>query len=335
MNKKTENIITTALKALENATGLKAGFKPGRTRNVDGDVIILVNKKKLKIPVEIRKELRQHQLQDLIEMHTNYPFLLVAERIFPALKEQLHYHKIGYLETAGNVYLEQGDVYLYVEGRKAEPQKIEKANRAFTKAGLRVLYQLLINEDAINWPYRELAKNAGVALGNINYVIAGLTEMGFILKANEKKLILTKKRELLDRWVEGYERTLKPDLFTEAYNFINPIYLDQWRSLTLDREHTLWGGEPAAEIMTEHLKPGQWTIYTEETKPALMKKYKLVPDPNGKVKVYRKFWERDFRQLPRLVNPVLVYADLMITRDPRCIETAKLIYKIHFDEKFR
>ena|ERR1043166_3489454 len=52
--------------------------------------------------------------------------------------------------------------------------------------------------------------------------------------------------------------------------------------------------------------------------------YRLVPDQNGNVQVYKKFWKRDEANYD-LVPPELIYADLLNTGDPRNIETAQKI----------
>lgn len=56
---------------------------------------------------------------------------------------------------------------------------------------------------------------------------------------------------------------------------------------------TWWGSEPAGDILTNYLKPGELTPYTLESRNELIKHYRLIPDKEGKVKVYQKFWVDD------------------------------------------
>ena len=85
-----------------------------------------------------------------------------------------------------------------------------------------------------------------------------------------------------------------------------------------------WGGEPAADLLTDYLKPEEFTIYTNETQQEIIKRYRWVPDDNGEIYGYKKFWNNDIgNKAPAL----LVYAELMETKDSRCIETANLIYE--------
>ncbi len=86
-------------------------------------------------------------------------------------------------------------------------------------------------------------------------------------------------------------------------------------------------GEPAGDLLTNYLRPEKLTIYTSETKKDLMMHYGLVPDQNGNIQVYEKFWEQDDQR--DIAPDLLVYADLVNTRDKRCIETATMIYNEH------
>lgn len=68
------------------------------------------------------------------------PLWVIAERIFPALKETLQEtlreNKIGYLDTAGNIYVNTPEQFVWLDGHKATETKKPVTNRAFTKTGL-------------------------------------------------------------------------------------------------------------------------------------------------------------------------------------------------------
>ena len=50
-----------------------------------------------------------------------------------------------------------------------------------------------------------------------------------------------------------------------------------------------------------------------------------MPDPQGNIHVYKKFWK--ITQLNKnIVPPLLIYADLINSGDPRNIEVANKIY---------
>jgi hypothetical protein len=54
---------------------------------------------------------------------------------------------------------------------------------------------------------------------------------------------------------------------------------------------------------------------------------RLRADPRGEIEVLDAFWNfEDEKDLPETVPPLLIYADLLATLDPRNIETAQMIY---------
>ena len=120
----------------------------------------------------------------------------------------------------------------------------------------------------------------------------------------------------------GYKNTLQPTLDKGAFR-LKPADKD-WRDLELQYPGTVWGGEPGGDLLTNYLRPELLTIYTNETKKNLMMHYGLVPDEDGNIQVYEKFWKQDDQR--QTAPDLLVYADLMNTQDKRCIETANMIY---------
>jgi hypothetical protein len=193
---------------------------------------------------------------------------------------------------------------------------------------------LLLHEDAINLPHRGLAINTNVALGNIKNVITGLKDAGFILQINDKEMKLQNKKALFNRWITGYKETLKPTIDMGNFRFHNNSHFVDLKNLPIKPGETLWGGESAAEIITNYLNPEILTIYTTENKAEFIPQWKLVPDPNGNVRFYQKFWvDQKFDKLP-CTPYLLTYADLILTDDPICIETAEIIYNQYLKNEF-
>jgi len=319
------DIIRNALARVTGQEGLEGAFKVGKHNQVDGEIQLHYKGKNLKTFVEVKRNLQLYQLPEILDKfkHT-HPLMIVAERILPALKQELRNKGIGYLDIAGNIYIEQNGTIIWLEGNK--PAEFEKpvTNRAFTKTGLKTVFYLLLHKEAINLPYRKLAETTDVALGNIKNVIEGLRETGFLLPLDKKKLLLQNKKALLDRWITGYRETLKPTLHLGTFRLLHKDELPTLNDLQGPNDQTIWGGEPAAEEMTSHLHPEIYTLYTTLPKTDIMRRTKLIPDPNGNVVIYKKFWKDEI--VNNLAPPLLVYADLVITDDPRCLEAAEMIY---------
>jgi hypothetical protein len=331
MNEK--QIITKALDRLTAHKGLKVKWKP-RATGIHGELDFHFPNVNLHVFAEVKRELRQYQLPKIFEMaEKHHPFMVVAENIFPTIKELLRDKEIGYLDTAGNIFINTDGIYIFIDGNKPIEEKKPVTNRAFTKTGLKTVFYLLLVEDAINMPYRKLAEATNVALGNIKNVMEGLNEAGFILRVNDKTLKLQNKKALLERWITGYGETLKPALKIETYRFWDDKKFVNWQTLPLETGKAVWGGEPAAERLTNYLVPTHLTIYTDD-KFTLRKQWTLIPDDNGNVHFYQKFWKDERADTEKYAPPLLVYADLLLTNDPRCLETAGMIYDKYLKNEF-
>jgi hypothetical protein len=332
MNEK--QIVARAIERLGTHTGLKARWVP-RTGDLDGELDFHFTPKNLHVFAEVKRELRQYQLPQIFEMaEKHHPFMVVAENIFPTIKELLRDKKIGYLDTAGNIFIHADDTFIWIDGNKPVEEKKPATNRAFTKTGLKTVFYLLLVEDAINMPYRKLAEATDVALGNIKNVMEGLKDAGFILRVNDTTLKLKNKKTLLERWITGYGETLRPALKIGTYKFLNKEKFQQWQDLPHEIGETIWGGEPAAEHLTNYLVPTDLTLYTNQ-KTKLVVEWKLIPDKNGNVHFYQKFWKNEKTDQEKYAPPLLVYADLLLTNDPRCQETAEMIYEKYLKNEFK
>jgi hypothetical protein len=160
-----------------------------------------------------------------------------------------------------------------------------------------------------------------------------LKENGFLLKLNKNTLQLNNKKELLEKWMVAYKETLQPTLKTGQFRFANDNDFIHWRNILL-KEETLWGGEPAGDLLTNYLRPAELTLYTKENRNELIKNYRMVPDPLGNIKIYKKFWNEELDAQTNTVPALLIYADLINTGDSRCHEVAQIIWNKQLANEF-
>ncbi|GAA0534285.1 type IV toxin-antitoxin system AbiEi family antitoxin [Chitinophaga japonensis] len=338
MNISEKNIVADILTRLQNIAGIEGIYRSGeptRNREIDGEIDFLFRDSSFHVFVEIKKELKPYHLPKIQEYAKKYkPFMVVAEHIYPAQKKILKENGIGYLDGAGNIFLEQADGILWLEGNKPVKEHRPVTNRAFTKAGLTLVFHFLLYEETLNLPYRSLALAANVSLGNIKNIIEGLKEAGFILQVGKGKKVLQNKRALLHRWITAYQETLKPTLHLGNFNFWEQERSRHWESLIKESGLMVWGGEAAAKLLINHLEPEFLTLYIESDNRTPKGDWMLIPNKNGRLKLYKKFWTDTNWDFKKLTPPLLIYADLMITGDPRCIEAAMIIYDKFLKDEF-
>ncbi|MDH7462615.1 type IV toxin-antitoxin system AbiEi family antitoxin [Chitinophagaceae bacterium 26-R-25] len=328
-----ELLINNALERLEALTGIKAYLEENQDNGLDALIHFTHENRKYNAFIEAKKEIRGHQLPEIEALKKQQPnLLIVAETIFPKIKQVLKEQEINYLETNGNLFIKDKGLFMLIEGQVTKNTEKVKTGRAFTKTGLRLIFHFLINEKLVNQTYREMAANTGVGFGNINIIITDLKEQGYIIPRDKQNYLLDKKKDLLDKWIIGYEQKLKPNLHIGNFRFINEKNFPNWKKVELRPDRTWWGGEPGADLLTNYLQPGKFTLFTIEKRAELMMQYKMLPDAKGNIEVYQKFWNDKLGNAT--VPPLLIYVDLMLTGEPRCIETAKKIWDEKLEGKF-
>jgi len=323
----------------ENASKLVGMVKfsaiPATNKYAFEMVQVTIHEKAMRFVAEYKSEPRLMHLPTFNALNQDIgPILLVANHISNPVKEELRKAKINYLDAAGNIYIDEDPIFIYIDGQKKENIKEENKNRAFTKTGLKIVFAFLQDPELINMPYRVITEKLDVALDTVHNVISGLKDLGYLIPIGGKKLRLVNGRELLNRWVQEYDVKLKPSLFIGNFRFVNKDSGIHWEKIELDQPETQWGGEPAGALITAFLRPEEYTLYTSKQRIEVMKDLKLIPDSNGSIKLYKKFWN-DTEDKNAYVPEMLTYADLLNHGDSRNAEIALKIDEQYLQHRFK
>ncbi|MCC7159523.1 MAG: hypothetical protein IT281_08295 [Ignavibacteria bacterium] len=330
-----ELIATNAIDNLGANTPVKGKWKAYARGNAGGVLQLNYNKKNYPFAVELKEILRHDHIAALVKKtKATEPLLVIAANIPAGVKKALQEKQINYLEANGNAFIRNGDMLIFIDGRN--PAELEKitVNRAFMKTGLKAVFHLLNHPQAVNDNYRKLAADTNIALGNIKYIMDGLYEAGFVFDVDKKNIRLKNMAGLLERWLVGYREILRPTLLlgTYAFNKANNTQ-NEWKQLDMKKADCLWGGEPAADILTSYLRPERFQLYTPQHKMQVVRALQLLPDAKGEIELYQQFWNgQHYQYFKNCVPPLLVYTDLLLTDDPRCAEAAQLIYDQYLKE---
>jgi hypothetical protein len=275
-----------------------------------------------------------------LERERGMPTLLVADYVSPPLAEKLREQGQAFVDAAGNAFIQQPGTLIWVVGRKPPPSAAPAAvGRADTPVGLKIQFALLCEPALANATQREIAACAGVALGSVPAALQDLQEQGHLAVLGKQRSLQTSRR-LLDAWAQAHARRLRPKTLKGLYT--TPFF-DDWEKWGLVPSDGLWGGESAAHMLTQYLRPGILTIYAQRLPPQLMAKQRMSKAPEsasgGVIDRVVEWREPFWGALPAgmrsdVVPPVLVYADLMATGESRCIETANLIYEQYLATTF-
>lgn len=276
-------------------------------------------------PIESKKEFRLNQLNQLLDQKTQFNgLILIVDNLSPNLRQVLRENGINYLDTAGNSYIKLPNqpIMIFIDGKKPTIKPEKNKDKAFTNSGLKVVFHLLKDENLINTNQRTIAETAQVSLDTVHKTLESLRQQGFIRRVTKDMMRLDNKRKLFEKWADNYENRLKPKLLMNRFRFKNNETQAQWRTLNLDN-NSFWGGEPAADLITNNLSPQDFTLYSTLSRGELMKKYYIIPDANGNIFVYHQpfvdMGEKSF------VHPLIAYADMLNSFSARNHEVAKII----------
>jgi len=258
-----------------------------------------------------------HQIKTTPAPQEAHP-LLISHYISPPLAAKLKQQNIEYADCAGNLFLNQMPLYIEIGGQK-HPQKPAGADRLFRPAGLKLIYLLLRNHQAVNATYRTLSDDCGIALGAIGDLFGELEKRGNLIIDKQGKRRLHAVEELLQRWQLGYLETLRPKLMLQRCN-LSPGYTPQQLPELLQKmaqgKQILLGGEVGAALLTSGFQAAGAVLYLDpELQLKAMLQLHLQPDPQGEITLLQPFgrqchWNGWQPEGLTLADPLLTFAEL-------------------------
>jgi hypothetical protein len=354
------DLLQRAFDALRRTTGLEGRLAAVRVPGQDGrraesHVEIAAEGKRHGYVAVLKRVDRFATLGIIKHQFERYdePGLLVAPHITQEVAERCRELHIPFIDTAGNVYLQKPGLLVFVKGQRARLENFPREDttlravpatmqyvanipsvtttpRAGMATTLRVVFVLLCRRELLNASYREIIRAAGVALGAVGGVFSDLHGRGYITGGTRKgDRRLLEPQRLLEEWVTNYPLRLRPKLNSKRFRAAMP---DWWQRADVTTYGAQWGGEVAAAKLTGYLKPETVTLYIRPGKDRenvmrLVATHRLRADPQGDIEMLDTFWDFPADQdHPDVVPPMLVYADLMATHDPRNLDTARLLY---------
>ncbi len=337
----TENeILDAAIGAIRREADLHLDVVGRHAEKDDGYIgaIIRMPNGGVRLVAEIRKWATQANLGAVINRISNLAEpgqgLLIADYINPNTGARLKAAGIQFLDTAGNAYINQGPVYIHIKGNKPRQAVVAreriKTGKAFQPTGMKVVFAFLRDRQLINAPYREIADQAGVALGTVGWVIRDLIAQGILLEgANRNQRRLNDLDFLVDKWAEAYPYRLKGKYRIGYFTTDHP---DWWKATNAEQFGALWGGEIAAAKYMNSLNPKHGVVYIHKANmgdflhAARLRKAAPHERQDIQIDLIEPFWKeaknKGKTEQAGLAHPILAYADLIETGDARNLDTA-------------
>lgn len=257
-----------------------------------------------------------------LEQHDESHRLLVAGPLISSrTAEALRDARIDYIDDAGNAHLTFGPVLIDIRGRRgttSEKRRSLPAANLFSVRRMQVLFALLTWPDLASKPVRMIADTAGTSVGITQSTLEIMKESDYVIGRS-----LHRRDELIDLWSAAYRGTLMPKI-REA-------------SFTGDIAHWspppghLVSGESAIESIRQ---PETLTVYVKNFDPIVAIQNGWRKSDNPTIEIRRKFWtEPPWSTAPDRYGtftessapPLMVYADLLASREPRLSEVASAL----------
>lgn len=333
MLSRNRQVLETALAELHRTTGL-AGTIVQDVPELGHSVVVRIgseNEAQL-FTVEVRP-VDRFQTPALVKAHlegSDHMPLLIAPYITRETAEHCRSIQLPFVDTAGNAFLCARGLYVYVVGQRRPAALRQDRFQSMNAAGLRITFVFLSHPDLLNATHREIARAATTSLGAVGPVMRDLEQRGFVRVEPHRRTLVDPDR-LLDEWVTHFPISLRPKLASRRFEADATVL----HGTDLSKHRAWWGGEAAAERLTQYLRPVTFTIYTERSINRLVATCRLSASPIGNIEVLDSFWgfDPDPAHLD-VVHPILAYADLLATHDGRNIEAAKLIYQQYIQPVF-
>lgn len=320
-----EEMLNLAIENLSTATSLMietTHLQESGNDFYDGELKFSYKGLSFDMPFTLKRKVTAAQLPFLQEDFSKTG-IVIFEYASKSIKEQLRNLDINYLEISGNAYISHDRTYIYVDTKKRIKLEETDSNAAFSKTGLKVVYQLLSDKNSINYSYRKLGEISKVSIDTIGRVYKELVRDKYVVKIDNKKYQIIDYDRLFKDWATLFNKILRPKLKKRSFRFINKQRI---QSLLETNFSGKIGGELAAEQLSKSNIAEKANIYVKGSFVDLAKDLALRPDKDGQITMIEQFWNDSSNDFERLVGLPLIYADLISDPKPRNLETAKSIF---------
>lgn len=266
---------------------------------------------------------------------SNLPGILISSYISPKMADECRKIGLQFIDASGNAYLNIPPIYIFIKGI-GKPQNYKSLENFLNPTSLRLLLSFLIDPTIGLRPYRQIAERADISLGAVGTTLQKLKNGGFVKQNNDSYSLLDKQRSF-EAWVHSYPSTLRPKLNSKRFSCSSK---DWHKDVILQEIRGFWSGEVAVDKLLHNLKPSTQTLYIaadfyEIGIDHLVRKFKLLPNPNGTIEILSGFWPLFLGEIVSDIAPLpVVYADLLCSLDPRNIEAAKELFKEKLGDDF-
>lgn len=272
-----------------------------------------------------------HHLQE--KLSNDKRTLLITNALSDAVMDSLLENNIEFIDTTGNIYLNNSSLYILVRSSSTQRKKSK-----ITTSTLKVAYAILQDPYILQYPTLEMIVNvAGVDSKTVKRSLETLYQLNYLQRQRSGTYRIENYTKLLERWEMGYIENLRPELLIGTFSPRENINIDfndisnQMLEIAQDQKIII-GGELGAAILTGYLKPISMTIHIPEeyNYRLITTRLRLKPEPKGNIIILKQFGNKNqpkYNSSEPVADPLLIHAELSLNPDTRLKETAKRLYE--------
>jgi len=351
----THPILQKCLKQIESLPNLKAEVSTipyvSKTILADGKLILHTPQSTVEYICEIKSHITRETINNVIEYFTHFRErldqsqkpLLITENLSNQIVEDLLKKDIEFIDMTGNIYLNSSSFYLLVRRPSLLLKNSLKDSYKITDSVSKIMFALLNSPKILqsNDYTDELVKITKMSKVSIKSALHKLHELNYIEKKREKYQILDYLK-LLERWELAYTESLHSKLFIDTFAHIKNIPFSDISELLIKNANDLGyliGGELGAALATSYLHPITATLHVPENFTRIFVNLQLKPSSTGEITFLKKYtiydaWKNhDNAKNSNLADPLLIHAELMMSKDERLRETADIIFNKYIKPK--
>lgn len=288
-----------------------------------------------------QKEMTFWLLKSEKEVKENPKYLLALNRAAKNLKAGIIFMAPSISNKLKKEFEERGISYLDIEAKKASigrPLNTNKIRYDNSKTlsiaspsslALQLLFLYRVKD--VNLSFDKMGKATETSAATAHKAFKELQSLGLIIPTGDgQRGIFQKKDGLIFDWIENYNKKVRQKNLLGTYRFINtsePKLISMVQDYQFDQ--IIWaGGDLGANEQGGNIAPKHYSFYTkEESLNSIKRGLKLIPDKQGPVSIYRKFWNFEWNKdgLSHTAPPIVVAADLMNENEPRATNVAREI----------
>jgi hypothetical protein len=345
----THPILQKCLKQIESLPNLKAEVSTipyvSKTILADGKLILHTPQSTVEYICEIKSHITRETINNVIEYFTHFQErlddnqkpLLITENLSDQIVEDLLKKDIEFIDVTGNIYLNGSSFYLLVRRPSARLKDPLKDSSKITYSVSKIMFALLNSPKILQSSYYidELVKITKMSKLSIKIALHKLHDLNYIEKKGEEYQILDYLK-LLERWELVYTETLRSQLFIDTFTPINNLAFTKISDLLIQKANDwdyLIGGELGAALATNYLHPITATLHVPKNYTQIFVDLKLKPSSTGEITFLKKYtihddaWKNNGNaKNSNLADPLLIHAELMMSKDERLRETADIIF---------